>query len=354
MAKKLQLQIPEPCHEDWEKMSGCEKGKFCNSCQKTVVDFTGMSDAQLVIFFRKPIADSLCGRFNDQQLEREIAIPQKRIPWLKYMLQLCLPVFLVNTKAVSQGKPSLKLNDTIPTCTKLPGNSKEFITGELVNLPSVQIELPQLKNRLYGRIVNENDDPVPNASVVIKGTKKGTNSDADGYFNIKINPGDKFVALVTSSIGYETNEKDISNNAGSINKIVLKNDLRLLNEVVVTSYGSIRKGGIVGSFSMIKESEDSITNKIRNFFVKDPLRVYPNPARSGGEIKIETSNSQTGDRVIELFSLEGQMISSTLVNNYSENSLLTYRLPNVVAGSYLVRITNKKSGKVDTQKIIIL
>ena len=47
MSKKFQLQIPEPCHESWEKMNPVEQGRFCNSCQKAVIDFTGMSDAQL-------------------------------------------------------------------------------------------------------------------------------------------------------------------------------------------------------------------------------------------------------------------------------------------------------------------
>jgi hypothetical protein len=40
MAKKFQLQIPEPCHEDWNKMTPVHKGRFCDSCEKAVVDFT--------------------------------------------------------------------------------------------------------------------------------------------------------------------------------------------------------------------------------------------------------------------------------------------------------------------------
>jgi hypothetical protein len=51
MPKYLHLDIPEPCHEDWHKMSPEAQGRYCGSCQKTVTDFTSMSDTQLVALF---------------------------------------------------------------------------------------------------------------------------------------------------------------------------------------------------------------------------------------------------------------------------------------------------------------
>jgi len=94
MSKKFQLQIPEPCHENWNKMAPGDKGRFCGSCQKTVVDFTEMSDMQLVAFFKKPSTGSVCGRFYNDQLDRDYGIPKKRLPWLKYFFQFSIPVFL--------------------------------------------------------------------------------------------------------------------------------------------------------------------------------------------------------------------------------------------------------------------
>jgi hypothetical protein len=44
-------------------MTPGDKGRFCDSCQKTVHDFTGMSDMQLIAFFKKPSTGSVCGRF---------------------------------------------------------------------------------------------------------------------------------------------------------------------------------------------------------------------------------------------------------------------------------------------------
>ncbi len=39
----IKINIAEPCHENWEKMLDEEKGKFCLSCQKQVVDFSRMT-----------------------------------------------------------------------------------------------------------------------------------------------------------------------------------------------------------------------------------------------------------------------------------------------------------------------
>lgn len=41
------ISIPKPCHEDWSKMTPSEKGRFCQSCSKSVIDFTQMSQQSI-------------------------------------------------------------------------------------------------------------------------------------------------------------------------------------------------------------------------------------------------------------------------------------------------------------------
>src|SRR4030095_8181711 len=108
MRKNIQLNIPEPCHEDWTRMTPVDKGRYCTSCQKQVIDFTNMSDQQLIAYFKKRKDDAVCGRFMNDQLQRDIVVPKKRIPWVKYFFQFALPALLTSSKAASQGLVKMK------------------------------------------------------------------------------------------------------------------------------------------------------------------------------------------------------------------------------------------------------
>ncbi|NJM79378.1 MAG: hypothetical protein HC854_06780 [Flavobacterium sp.] len=75
--QKLNISIPKPCHENWDKMLPDEKGKFCQSCAKTVFDFTKNSADEIVSIFEKNKTEKICGRFRTAQLENiKIEIPE--------------------------------------------------------------------------------------------------------------------------------------------------------------------------------------------------------------------------------------------------------------------------------------
>jgi hypothetical protein len=64
----MKFTVPQPCHEDWNKMLPEQKGAFCNACSKVVVDFSKMTDEQLITYFEKHKEEKLCGRFKSSQL----------------------------------------------------------------------------------------------------------------------------------------------------------------------------------------------------------------------------------------------------------------------------------------------
>lgn len=72
MKQPIQISIPQPCHEDWDEMTPTEQGRFCNSCQKCVVDFTTLNDQQLYEFLDKHRDQYICGRTSTCQLNRDI------------------------------------------------------------------------------------------------------------------------------------------------------------------------------------------------------------------------------------------------------------------------------------------
>ena len=65
----MKISINTPCHENWDGMTPNEKGAFCLSCQKTVVDFSQKTITEIKDFFREvPKTESVCGRFEEDQL----------------------------------------------------------------------------------------------------------------------------------------------------------------------------------------------------------------------------------------------------------------------------------------------
>ena len=345
MSKKFQLQIPEPCHEDWDKMTPGDKGRFCGSCQKTVHDFTGMSDMQLIAFFKKPSTGSVCGRFYNDQLERDFESPRKRLPWLKYFFQFALPVFLTTMKTHAQGKPvfkeNLTLDSAISTCSK--SQEEEYILGNL--MPS---------KYLSGKVIDEQGKGIPYATVFIKGTVIGTSCDRAGFFKLSTLSLQKKVTLIASCVGYSESERQINLRKINSAEITLSTNATLNGEVVVTTICYARKGRVTfGYTTTVRTERISYLQKVKDYFVRDSVKIFPNPAKSESEIKIEWRKAPVGEYKIDLYNLQGQLIKSSLVRIENEINFIIFQIPAITPGSYLLRMTNKKSGNKHTEKIII-
>lgn len=70
----MPLNIPKPCHENWDEMSPTEKGRFCNVCSKTVVDFTKMTDEESLNYFRANKGKRICGKISKKNKPQEVQI----------------------------------------------------------------------------------------------------------------------------------------------------------------------------------------------------------------------------------------------------------------------------------------
>lgn len=76
----LKISIQEPCHEDWSKMYPVDgtTARYCESCVKNVVDFTGFTDAQMHAYVQE-YPGKLCGRFRPDQLNRPLRASRKPV-----------------------------------------------------------------------------------------------------------------------------------------------------------------------------------------------------------------------------------------------------------------------------------
>lgn len=74
------FRIPQPCHQDWNKMTPDEKGRYCEACNKSVNDFTHMKEEEIESVL-KNANSGVCGRFTNLQLGKpnivELNVKQK-------------------------------------------------------------------------------------------------------------------------------------------------------------------------------------------------------------------------------------------------------------------------------------
>ena len=83
--RQTTIHLPTPCHESWAAMPPTEAGRHCAACQTQVVDFTGMTDGEVVAFLRHNTAVS-CGRFRESQLSRPLLAAARPVAgWRRWL-----------------------------------------------------------------------------------------------------------------------------------------------------------------------------------------------------------------------------------------------------------------------------
>lgn len=126
--------------------------------------------------------------------------------------------------------------------TSIPGTDWPRSTQPGTTFPT---ERPLALDRtLTGRVVSETNEGLPGVSVVLKGTSRGTTTNADGRFQLSI-PDGQSATLVFSYVGYVTQEIVVGNQ--SVVDLKLATDAQALGEVVVVGYGTVRKTDLTGS-----------------------------------------------------------------------------------------------------------
>lgn len=98
-----------------------------------------------------------------------------------------------------------------------------------------------------GVIRDQQNQTLPGASVLVKGTQSGTVTDVDGNYSIGVPNGE--AVLVISFIGYETQEIAVGNRTQI--DVTLGGDLKTLNEVVVIGYGTQKRGDVTTSIASV-------------------------------------------------------------------------------------------------------
>lgn len=207
MIHKIKISIPKPCHENWFEMTPIEKGKFCSNCQKNVIDFTKVSDREIILEYNKN--ENLCGRFRASQLDRILILPkEKKSIWIIAAASIIGFLGLGNQTAKAQANAKTEQTDN----KQLKDNIKEHQKKGLITY----------KGTLY----NSENYPVEDVNVKVKRTKIETKTNFDGEFTITAKKG---AILIFQSSNIETFEFKLGNESKI--KVKMKNHI-FIGEVV--------------------------------------------------------------------------------------------------------------------------
>ena len=114
------------------------------------------------------------------------------------------------------------------------------------------INAPIAEKTIQGKVTDSaTGQGLPGVSVVVKGTSQGTTTNEQGSYSLTV--PDNAATLVFSFVGYLSQEVSVGNRS-TIN-LVLEGDTKVLSEVVVIGYGTVRKSDLTGAVSGVKEAE---------------------------------------------------------------------------------------------------
>lgn len=154
-----------------------------------------------------------------------------------------------NQKNVTINKTNSTVSDILEDV--LQGHNLEY---SVISPKSIVISDKQHKrvttgavHKVTGTVKDDKGEPIIGASIIIKNTSKGSISDMDGNFSLEVADN---ATLVCSYLGYTTKEMSVKNRYNF--NIVMTESNKILNEVVVVGYGTLRKGDVTSSVGSVK------------------------------------------------------------------------------------------------------
>ena len=164
---------------------------------------------------------------------------------------------------------------------------KTKLNGVLTLFLAFVVQLSFAQQKTISGTVSDSSGSLPGVSVLVKGTNKGSESDFDGKYTIQASAGD---VLVFRYLGYKMVEKAVSS-SNQIN-ITLEANASILDEIVITAYGSQSRASLTGSVSVISSEQ------LENATFSNPIQGLEGLA-SGLRI-IQSSGQPGADPIIRI------------------------------------------------------
>ena len=244
--KNIIISIKEPCNEDWNKMTTNKSGKFCDLCNENVIDFTDLSDKEIVRIIKRNNG-KLCGRFNTEQLERPLAINPKDNNY-SFFAKVAATLLLFTVTKETTGQSEKPIHDsTFSSDKQMKSNAIAGNRQSLIELTGTVIDASTNK-------------PIANAKIqivspVFPGSSTVYKTDEDGNYSIPIadSTEKRTISLFIAAADYQETTIKISYEDYSTQNNVLLSPAS--NDIVITSYNLKKFKSVVGAVTVIDSSK---------------------------------------------------------------------------------------------------
>ncbi len=188
----------------------------------------------------------------------------------------------------------ITLEDLLERLLSDSGMDYRFRDEYIVIVPRQRAAEPQtVKGRtIKGMVQDKEGHPLPGVTVVVKGTRLGTSTDHEGRFSLEI-PQLENILLLFSFVGMEPVEVKVS--ARSEYEIVMQEDVKALEDVVVTGYFNKDRDSFTGAEITIKGDE---LKKVTNRNVLQALTIFDPSIRFEDNIDIGSDPNRLADFTI--------------------------------------------------------
>lgn len=198
------------------------------------------------------VPDTISLDLKEVKMERFVEV-MKQKTGLNFLYNALL---LKDAKPVSVVAKSEHWESVLKRVLEKEGLTYDFQDGIVV---IKRYESPKEKSKVFmikGKVVDEQNEPLPGVTILLKGTTIGTITNGDGVFTMELVTGvdtleARFVGMKTQHVRLEKNKTDYL--------IVMVNDVTEMDEVVVTGYQVLKKSSMVGATSNVK-AKDLILN----------------------------------------------------------------------------------------------
>lgn len=316
------IRIPEPCHEDWNSMQPDSKGKFCNSCSKSVFDFSTKTDTEIRDILVEYKDQKVCGHFKKSQINRTLNIS---------IILRDLPKNISMTKAFAIAL-FLVFGTFLFSCTNEQGQKVDSI--EITNsekegmiLGDLSFAPPPPSDFIVGKNEMMSGDTIMTIDTLIKTRSNYMESTIDGGISFEEVP------YIEEVIPEPVNQLITENFTTGSMAVYIEEP----KDTIATDSMSI-----TASKKIVEQ--DDIIKQIS-------FGIYPNP--SNGEFTIKYDVLTRADVSLDIFDMKGVLVKTivSISNQYEGHYQIPVNLSELTNGIYLVNLIN--NGKKFTERLVI-